>query len=82
MAERIVTGAYVRVWLATLAAFVAFGITLLAVPLYARDELAARDFAIGVAVGAASVSAVLFSPLAVASPTAAAAASCSSRARS
>jgi MFS family permease len=63
MGERIVTGAYVRVWLATLAAFVAFGITLLAVPLYARDELAARDFAIGVAVGAASVSAVLLSPV-------------------
>lgn len=62
MTDRIVTGAFARVWLGALAGFVSFGVTLLAIPLYARDELAARDFAIGVAVGAASVTAVLLSP--------------------
>lgn len=56
------TPAFVRVWVATLAGFMAFGLTLLAVPLYARDELAARDLAIGIAVGAASVTAVLVGP--------------------
>jgi MFS family permease len=54
--------AFLRVWVATLGAFTAFGVGLLAIPLYARDELAARDVAIGVAVGAASVTAVLFGP--------------------
>jgi MFS family permease len=63
VAERIVTGAYGRVWLATFFGFIAFGVTLLAVPLYARDELGASDLAIGFAVAAASVTAVLFSPL-------------------
>jgi MFS family permease len=60
--EPILSSAYVRIWLATFAIFLNFGIVLLAVPLYARDMLDARDFAIGVAVGAASVSAVLLGP--------------------
>lgn len=62
MDESILSSAYVRIWLATFAIFLNFGIVLLAVPLYARDMLDARDFAIGVAVGAASVSAVLLGP--------------------
>ena len=60
--DRIVTPAFLRIWLGSFGIFFAFGVTLLAVPLYARDELAARDIAIGLAVGAASVSAVLVSP--------------------
>jgi hypothetical protein len=45
--ERILTGTYLRVWPATFTGFVALGVTLLAVPPYARDELGARDVAIG-----------------------------------
>jgi MFS family permease len=51
------------VWLAAFAGFVSFGVILLAIPLYARDELGARDLAIGIAVGAGSVTAVLLSPI-------------------
>jgi len=35
--ESIVSSAYVRIWLATFAIFLNFGLVLLAVPLYARD---------------------------------------------
>jgi MFS family permease len=61
--ERVVTATFVRVWFAILAFFVALGIALLAVPLYARDELGARDVAIGIAVGATSVTSLLFGPI-------------------
>jgi MFS family permease len=60
--EGIVTGAFVRVWLSAFAGFMSFGVTILALPLYARDELAARDVAIGIAIGVGSITAVLVSP--------------------
>lgn len=63
MTEPVVTAAFVRVWLAAFAAFTGLGVALLATPLYARDVLDARDFAIGVAIGASSVTAVIFGPL-------------------
>jgi MFS family permease len=63
MTQRIVTAAFVRVWLAAFMAFTALGVALLAIPLYARDTLDARDFAIGVAIGVSSVTAVIFGPL-------------------
>jgi MFS family permease len=61
--QPIVTAAFVRVWLASFATFTALGVALLATPLYARDALGARDLAIGVAIGASSVTAVFFGPL-------------------
>lgn len=63
MTQRIVTAAFVRVWLAAFAAFTALGVALLATPLYARDILDARDFAIGVAIGVSSITAVIAGPL-------------------
>lgn len=62
--ERLLTGPLLRVWIANLGAFTSFGVLLLALPLNARDELAASDFEVGIAVGAGSISALLFSPVA------------------
>jgi MFS family permease len=59
--ERLLTGAFLRVWVANLGAFTSFGVLLLVLPLYARDELAASDIGVGVAVGAGSISALLLS---------------------
>jgi MFS family permease len=61
--QPVVTAAFVRVWLAGFAAFTALGVALLATPLYARDVLGSGDFAIGVAIGVSSVTAVIFGPL-------------------
>ena len=53
---RLVTPAFVRLWLATLGAFATFGMLVLALPLYVKDELDYGSVGVGVAVGAASVS--------------------------
>jgi MFS family permease len=62
--ERVLTGPFLRVWIANFGAFTSFGTLLLTLPLYARDELAASDLGVGLAVGAGSISALLFSPAA------------------
>src|ERR671915_1715792 len=62
--ERLLTGAFLRVWIANLGAFASFGVLLIALPLNARDELSASDIGVGIAVGAGSISALLFSPAA------------------
>src|SRR5262245_44067837 len=58
---RLVTPAFVRLWLATLGAFATFGMLVLALPLYVKDELDYGSVGVGVAVGAASVTSVVFS---------------------
>lgn len=60
---RLLTAAFVRIWLATLAAFTTFGMVALALPIYAKDELERGSIGIGVAMGAGSVTSMLFSPL-------------------
>jgi MFS family permease len=64
-AERspVLTAAFVRVWLATFGAFASFGMLVLALPLYTKDELGASSVGVGLAVGAASVTSVIFSTL-------------------
>jgi len=58
---RLLTGPVLRVWIANLGAFTSFGALLLTLPLYSRDELAASDIGVGIAVGAGSISALLLS---------------------
>ena len=59
--DRLLTGPFLRIWIANLGVFTSFGALLLALPLYARDELAASDLGVGLAVGAGSAGAVLAS---------------------
>jgi MFS family permease len=61
-AESLITGPFVRVWLGTFAGFASFGFVLLTLPLYVHDELDRGSVAIGIAVGAASITAVLGGP--------------------
>jgi MFS family permease len=61
-ATRLLTPAFVRIWLATLGAFASFGVILLALPLYVADELDYGSIGVGIAMGSASVTAVLFGP--------------------
>src|SRR5262245_51543296 len=58
---RLVTPAFVRLWLATLGAFTTFGMAVLALPLYVKDELHYGSVGVGVAMGAASATSVIFS---------------------
>jgi len=58
---RLVTPAFVRLWLGTLGAFATFGMIVLALPLYVKDELGYGSVGVGVAVGAASATSVVFS---------------------
>jgi MFS family permease len=60
--ERVITGPFVRVWLGTLGAFASFGFILLVLPLYVKDELDRGSLGVGIAVGAASITAVLAGP--------------------
>ena len=60
--ERLITGPFVRVWLGTLGAFASFGFLLLVLPLYVKDELDRGSLGVGIAVGAASITAVLAGP--------------------
>jgi MFS family permease len=64
-AERspLLTAAFVRIWLATLGAFATFGMLVLALPLYTKDVLDRGSVGVGVAMGAASLTAIVFSPL-------------------
>ena len=57
-----ITGPFVRVWLGTFAGFASFGFVLLTLPLYVHDELDRGSVAIGIAVGSASITAVLLGP--------------------
>jgi MFS family permease len=59
---RLLTPVFVRVWLATLGAFASFGVILLALPLYVADELEYGSIGVGIAMGSASVTAILFGP--------------------
>jgi MFS family permease len=61
-AERLITGPFVRVWLGTFAGFASFGFILLVLPLYVKDDLDGGSVAVGIAVGAASITAVLGGP--------------------
>jgi len=61
--SRLLTSAFVRVWLATLGAFASFGMIVLALPLYTKDELGRGSVGIGVAAGAASLTSMIFSIL-------------------
>jgi len=61
--SRLLTAAFVRVWLATFGAFASFGMVVLALPLYTKDELGRGSAGIGVAMGAASLTSIIFSPL-------------------
>jgi MFS family permease len=61
-ATPLLTPAFVRIWLATLGAFASFGVILLALPLYVADELDYGSIGVGIAMGSASVTAVLFGP--------------------
>jgi len=60
----VITNAFVRVWLGTFAAFASFGFVLLVLPLYVHDELDRGSVGIGIAVGSASITAVLAGPAA------------------
>jgi MFS family permease len=59
---RLITGPFVRIWLGTLGAFASFGFILLVLPLYVKDELDRGSLGVGIAVGAASITAVLAGP--------------------
>jgi predicted MFS family arabinose efflux permease len=59
---RLVTNAFAVLVGATFAVFASFGILVLALPLYVRDELAGSDLAVGIAVGAASIGAIIAGP--------------------
>ena len=62
VSERVITGPFVRVWLGTFGAFASFGFILLVLPLYVSDELDRGSLGVGIAVGAASITAVLAGP--------------------
>jgi MFS family permease len=62
VSQRLLTPAFVLVWLGTFGAFASFGVNLLTLPLYVSDALERGSIGIGVAVGAASLTAVLFGP--------------------
>lgn len=61
METRLLTGAFLRVWLAALGAFATFGMVVLALPLYVKDQLGYGSVGVGLAVGAASITSVIFS---------------------
>jgi MFS family permease len=61
--SRLLSRDFVRVWVATLGAFASFGMVVLALPLYAKDELGRGSAGIGIAMGAASVTSIAFSTL-------------------
>jgi MFS family permease len=61
--SRLLTPDFVRVWVATLGSFASFGMVVLALPLYTKDELGRGSAGIGVAFGAASLTSIIFSTL-------------------
>lgn len=62
-AARLVTPDFARIWLATFGAFLTFGMVVLALPLYVKDELGYSSIGVGVAMGAASITAIVFAIL-------------------
>lgn len=60
--QRLITAPFVRIWLGTFAVFASFGFVLLVLPLYAKDELDRGSLGVGIAMGAASITAVLGGP--------------------
>jgi MFS family permease len=60
---RLVTLDFARVWAATFGAFLTFGMVVLGLPLYVKDELGYGSVGVGLAMGAASLTAIVFSPL-------------------
>ncbi len=63
MDSRLLSRDFVRVWVATLGTFASFGMVVLALPLYAKDELGRGSAGIGIAMGAASLTSIVFSTL-------------------
>jgi MFS family permease len=61
METHLLTGPFLRVWLATLGAFATFGMVVLALPLYVKDQLGFGSVGVGLAMGAASITSVVFS---------------------
>lgn len=59
----LVTPDFARIWVATFGAFLTFGMVVLALPLYVKDELGYGSVGVGAAMGAASLTAIVFSPL-------------------
>jgi MFS family permease len=57
---RLVTPDFARVWIATFGAFLTFGMVVLALPLYVKDELGYGSVGVGLAMGAASMTAIVF----------------------
>jgi predicted MFS family arabinose efflux permease len=62
--SRIATPAFAVLVAATAAVFTSFGAVVLALPLYVRDELGGSDLAVGSAIGAASIGAIVAGPVA------------------
>ena len=62
-APRVVTRDFALVFAATFGAFATFGAIILALPLYVRDELGASDLGVGVAIGVASIGAIVAGPV-------------------
>jgi len=60
---RLLTAPFARIWLATFGAFTTFGMLILALPLYTKDELGRGSIGVGVAVGAGSATSFISSPL-------------------
>jgi MFS family permease len=63
VSDRVFTFAFARVWLATFGAFVTFGMLVLTLPLYVKDELGRGSVGVGFAVGVASLTAIVASPV-------------------
>ena len=61
---RLLTRAFVGVWLSAFAAFIALGSQLPVLPRYADGPLGAGSVGVGLAVGASSITALLFQPIA------------------
>jgi MFS family permease len=61
--SRLLSRAFVRVWVATFGAFASFGMVVLALPLYTKDELGRGSAGIGIAMGAASLTSIPSSTL-------------------
>ena len=62
--SRVLTGEFALLLAATLAIFASFGMLVLALPLYVRDVLGASDLGVGLAMGAASLGAIVGGPAA------------------
>jgi MFS family permease len=62
VSQRLITPAFGLVVASNFAVFVSFGLIVYAMPLYARDELAASDLAVGLVMGVASIGAIFAGP--------------------